>query len=117
MKVQELILSEEAHLENLEAVERIRNQAKKLKKDKTFPKHLRFALSCSSLTLTSIALFRLVTLFSNVKKIIDFHKTLFIVDLRNADGRPEKVIQRKQLINFRFSLFRYTVCSRTAALI
>ena len=48
MKVQELILSEEAHLENLEAVERIRNEAKKMKKDKTFPKHLRFILSCSS---------------------------------------------------------------------
>mgnify|MGYP002052913904 CR=1 FL=1 len=108
MKVQELILSEEAHLENLEAVERIRNQAKKLKKDKTFPKHLRFALYCSSLTLTSIALVRLVTLFSNVKKIIDFHKTLFIVDLRNAEGRPEKVIQRKQLINFRFSFYSDT---------
>ena len=44
MKVQELILSEEAHLENLEAVERIRNEAKKMKKDKTFPKHLRFAI-------------------------------------------------------------------------
>ena len=44
MKVQELILSEEAHLENLEAVERIRNEAKKMKKDKTFPKHLRFTI-------------------------------------------------------------------------
>ena len=44
MKVQELNLSEEAHLENLEAVERIRNEAKKLKKDKTYPKHIRFSL-------------------------------------------------------------------------
>ena len=52
MKVQELILSEEAHLENLEAVERIRNEAKKMKKDKKFPKNLRLALSCSSLTFT-----------------------------------------------------------------
>lgn len=44
MKVQELIISEEAHLENLKAVERIRNEAKKMKKEKTFPKNLRFTL-------------------------------------------------------------------------
>ena len=42
MKLQEILLSEEAHLENLEAVERIRTEAKKLKKENKFPKHLRF---------------------------------------------------------------------------
>ena len=44
MKLQEILLSEEAHLENLEAVERIRTEAKKLKKENKFPKHLRFVV-------------------------------------------------------------------------
>ena len=48
MKVQELNLSEEVHLENLEAVQRIRDEAKKMKKDNTFPKHLRFSFSLQS---------------------------------------------------------------------
>ena len=34
---------------------------------------------------------RLSTLFSNVQKIIDFHKKMFIVELRNSEAKPERV--------------------------
>ena len=40
-KLQELLLTEESYLENLEAVERILLEAKKAKKDDSMPKQLR----------------------------------------------------------------------------
>ena len=41
-KLQELILTEESYLENLEAVERILLEAKKAKRDDSMPKQLRY---------------------------------------------------------------------------
>ena len=58
---------------------------------------------------STLALFRLVTLFSNVKKIIDFHKTLFIVDLRNAEGRPERVILNSKKAIYKVEVFLFKI--------
>ena len=41
-KLQELVLTEESYLDNLEAVERILLEAKKARKDDSMPKQLRY---------------------------------------------------------------------------
>ena len=79
-KLQELVLTEESYLDNLEAVERILLEAKKARKDDSMPKQLRE---------------REFIMFGNVQRIIDFHRKVFTTGLGQADGRAEKVSKSK----------------------
>ena len=79
-KLQELVLTEESYLDNLEAVERILLEAKQARKDGSMPKQLRD---------------REFIMFGNVQRIIDFHQKVFTTGLGQADGRAEKVSKCK----------------------
>ena len=93
-KLQELLLTEESYLENLEAVERILLEAKKAKKDDSMPKQLRYIQNIyveQYKFLLSIPREREFIMFGNVQRIIHFHRNVFTTDLSEANGRSEKV--------------------------
>ena len=93
-KLQELLLTEESYLENLEAVERILLEAKNSRKDDSMPKQLRYITRNGHI----FDLYKYLSsrerefiMFGNVERIILFHRMVFTAGLREADGQAEKV--------------------------